>query len=76
MKFVKKRKIKLVKRELSEELLKRRRICSTLGIINRLKNLGRNAENEKKSLFSTLYLCICVFVYFTFDTRECHIRYP
>ena len=48
MKFVKKRKIKLVKRELSEELLKRRRICSTLGIINRRKNLGRNAENEKK----------------------------
>ena len=24
-------------------------------------------------LLSTLYLCICVFVYFTFNTRGCHI---
>ena len=26
--------------------------------------------------FVFLYLRVCVFVYFTFDTRECHIRYP
>ena len=26
--------------------------------------------------FVFVYLRICVFVYFTFDTLECHIRYP
>ena len=28
---------------------------------------------QKCFLSTTLYLCFCVFVYFTFDTRECHI---
>ena len=26
--------------------------------------------------FVFVYLCNRVFVYFTFDTQECHIRYP